>query len=166
MKTLTLIIFCWLAVGLLGGLSTAALTSPHRLTATSDNSACQQCHLDRMTGPGKTESPKAALLFRQNPVDMCTHCHTDNASSHSVNIKVDFTVPADLPLSDSGQMTCLTCHKAHGRLHSNRPWASVSFIDRILNSERLNKTYLLRRNNADGELCLVCHDPEVQHNHE
>jgi len=100
------------------------------------------------------------MVFKLDPVTICLQCHQQDAGTHSVNIEVAFPVPADLPLSDDKKMTCLTCHKAHGRLHSNRPWASVSFVDRLFASERMNKTYLLRRNNTNGELCLVCHDPE------
>jgi len=55
-------------------------------------------------------------------------------------------------------MACLTCHYVHGSLASDRPWASVSFMDRMTDDERMHKTYLLRRNNAEGALCLICHD--------
>ncbi|WP_198245580.1 cytochrome c3 family protein [methane-oxidizing endosymbiont of Gigantopelta aegis] len=143
----------------------ADISNPHRLHDPAvNNEFCQHCH----AGPLNRTEPtnRHPMTFRQDPISMCTDCHSDNASSHSVDIAVDFTVPPDLPLSASGKITCLTCHKAHGRQHSNRPWASVSFIDRLVNSERLTKTYLLRRNNANGELCLVCHDPEEKHNHE
>jgi len=143
----------------------AELSNPHRLNNPAvNNEFCQHCHADPVSA--SELASRRQIAFRQDPISMCTDCHNDSASSHSVDIKVDFSVPPDLPLSASGKITCLTCHKAHGRQHSNRPWASVSFVDRLLNSERLTKTYLLRRNNANGELCLVCHDPEEKHNHE
>lgn len=75
-----------------------------------------------------------------------------------VEVAVDFPIPGNLPLSEDGTVTCLTCHKAHGPLHADRPWANVTVIDRWLDTEAMRKTYLLRRNNEHGELCRVCHD--------
>jgi hypothetical protein len=88
---------------------------------------------------------------------MCSGCH-DKDDGHKVGLKLDFEVPADLPLGKKNKLTCLTCHYTHGSLSSDKPQASVSFLDGMLDSERLHKSYLLRRNNAEGELCLTCHE--------
>ncbi len=140
--------------------------NPHVLSKNMSDTLCQQCHVDDISSLDNNPHSHRRMGFNQNEINMCVNCHTDNASSHSVNIRVNFPVPADLPLSAIDYITCLTCHRVHGHLHSNRPWASVNFMDRFLNSERLTKTYLLRRNNANGELCLVCHDHEGKHSHE
>jgi len=158
-----------LGLGYLGGgadLSADAASNPHLLNRDTPAKLCQQCHANDVSFSDYKSRSYRRMVFKQNEISMCVNCHTDDASSHSVNISVDFPVPADLPLSADGRITCLTCHKTHGRLRSNRPWASVNFMDRLLNSDRLTKTYLLRRNNANGELCLVCHDHQEKHNHE
>jgi hypothetical protein len=64
-----------------------------------------------------------------------------------------------MPLNKKNALSCLTCHYTHGDLTSIRPQASFSFMDRMVNAERLRKSFLLRRNNVDGELCLICHNP-------
>ncbi|RME33297.1 MAG: hypothetical protein D6786_08075 [Gammaproteobacteria bacterium] len=120
---------------------------------------CTQCHAttpDRFPGSGPGRLPGDDLL--PDGIGMCTGCHAGAAASHPLGEPLDFEVPPDLPLTESRTMTCLTCHYAHGELESDRPWASVSLMDRLTNSERMHKSFLLRRNNADGELCLVCHD--------
>jgi hypothetical protein len=88
---------------------------------------------------------------------MCSGCH-DAEDGHKVGIKLYFEVPADMPLGEKNKLTCLTCHYSHGSLSSDRPQASVSFMDKMLDAERLHKSFLLRRNNTDGELCLTCHE--------
>lgn len=90
---------------------------------------------------------------------MCTVCHRGQPM-HMVGKEIDFPVPKDLPLDQGKKIQCLTCHYTHGRLTSDRPWAAVSFMDRLIRSEHLYKSYLLRRNNSGGELCLVCHNTE------
>jgi cytochrome c len=75
-----------------------------------------------------------------------------------VGLKLDFEIPADMPLDKKNRLSCLTCHYTHGNMDSDRPQASVSFMDRLLNANRLHKSFLLRRNNVDGELCLICHN--------
>ena len=88
---------------------------------------------------------------------MCVDCHGEDSSSHIIGVTPDYTVPADLPLNHDNQITCLTCHYIHGSLQSETPMASTSFMDHLFNRARLHKSYVLRRNNARGELCLACH---------
>jgi hypothetical protein len=95
--------------------------------------------------------------FTKDGVAMCSSCHNPN-QGHKVGLNIDFPVPADLPLNEDNDITCLTCHYTHGKLDSDRPQASHSFMDKLMNAERLKKSFLLRRNNSDGELCLTCHN--------
>lgn len=155
---------CYLV--LLPVLKADTVINRHLLSQNMPDMLCQQCHVDNVKFLSNNVQTFQRMGFKKDEISMCIDCHADNASSHSVNVSVDFPVPADLPLSATGRMTCLTCHKVHGQLQSNRPWASVNFMDRLLNSECLTKTYLLRRNNANGELCLVCHDYQEEHSHE
>jgi cytochrome c553 len=98
-----------------------------------------------------------ASQYRQSGTGMCASCHGDEYDGHKVGDEVDYEVPADLALTVDNKISCLTCHHVHGSLASDRPWASVSLMDRLTQSERMSKTYLLRRNNVNGELCLICH---------
>lgn len=122
----------------------AGEAQPHDLAQSKGPALCTKCH---QANPGG---------FALDSTAMCTQCHGEDVS-HMVGVEVDFSIPKDLPLSEDGTVTCLTCHRAHGPLRSDRPWANVTVIDRWLNTEAMRKTYLLRRNNENGELCLVCH---------
>jgi len=136
--------------------------NPHVLSKQSDQASCSRCHINT------PELKEDALLttknhafdqnqYSQDGVAMCADCH-DPDEGHKVGLKIDFPVPADLPLNQDNDITCLTCHYTHGSLNSERPQASFSFMDRLLDAERLRKSFLLRRNNQDGELCLTCHN--------
>ncbi len=148
-----------LALTLLLGLPPAAIAmdQPHQ-PRRIDSALCDGCHTrlpDRL--PGAAGGPSSSGPFAAGGIAMCMRCHEHEARAHPMGRPLEFPVPPDLPL-EGGAMTCLTCHHAHGSLQSDRPWASVSLMDRLTDSERMHKSYLLRRNNANGELCLVCHD--------
>jgi len=91
---------------------------------------------------------------------MCADCHGDGNTSHIVGSTPEYIVPADLPLGKNKQVTCLTCHYIHGSLETDTPMASTSFMDHLFNRQRLNKSYILRRNNSQGDLCLACHSKQ------
>lgn len=140
-----------------------AADNPHQISGQSDQSACTTCHdvKPELHGADILNTKNLPLdlsRFKQDGVNMCGSCH-DPTAYHKVRLNVDFPVPADLPLSQDSEMICLTCHYSHGRLDSDKPQASFSFMDRLTNDERLHKSYLLRRNNSNGELCLTCHNP-------
>ncbi len=138
-------------------LAAIAVNHPHQ-PRRIDPALCGDCHAeppDRLPGEAGSRTPGGPLAT--DGITMCMRCHPHEARAHPMGRPLDFPVPPDLPL-EGGAMTCLTCHHAHGRLESDRPWASVSLMDRLTDSERMHKSYLLRRNNADGDLCLVCHD--------
>ena len=144
-----------------------AETHPHTIVKESRSIDCSKCH--------KSESEIDEKLFgvadgildtRNHPVDhesfnldgteMCSSCHNPE-DGHKVGLEVDFQIPADLPIDKKNRITCLTCHFTHGNLRSERPQASFSLMDRLFDAERLQKSFLLRRNNSDGDLCLTCH---------
>lgn len=131
---------------------------PHTPGGAAD---CGACHAGVPPAAAIPENSAAVLpdpaAFRADGTAMCTSCHGE-AESHVVGATIDFPVPADLPLGPDKTITCSSCHHAHGSLASDRPRASYSFMDRLSNSPRLHKSYLLRRSNVNGELCLVCHD--------
>jgi len=142
---------------LLTGLNTNAIAdnNPHILQT---KPACDGCHLTPRVVP--TADTRYVLPqmqhFKEDGIGMCIQCH-NNENGHQVGITLDFSVPADLPLDKDNKMTCLTCHYTHGSLQSEKPNASYSFMDVLLDSNRLHKSFLLRRNTVNGELCLACH---------
>ena len=135
--------------------------NPHDLIKINEQSSaqCLECHKDlpEKDAPlnGKYVAPEMDKYLK-SANSMCTDCHGDENSSHIVGSVPEYAVPADLPLTNN-KITCLTCHYLHGSLSSDKPMASTSFMDHILNRGRLNKSYILRRNNSDGDLCLACH---------
>lgn len=139
-----------------------AAENPHLISKQTPQTGCTACHIETPSlKDDKTLNtknlPVDATQFSQDGVAMCSPCHNPN-QGHKVGLNIDFSVPADLPLSQENDITCLTCHFTHGSLESDRPQASVSFMDRLVNAERLHKSFLLRRSNMDGELCLTCHN--------
>ncbi len=149
------------AILLLVSAASAETEHPHTISNSSNTASCTQCHKAM-----PVSDKDGTLETRNNPVDrdsfnqdgtaMCSACHNPD-DGHKVGLKLDFQAPADLPLDAKNKMTCLTCHYTHGSLTTERPQASFSFMDRLFDAERLHKSFLLRRNNADGELCLTCH---------
>lgn len=141
-----------------------ASENPHLISKHSPTNECGSCHAATPELKEHKEEhfnsknlPIDQAGFSQDGVAMCSSCHNPN-QGHKVGLNIDFPVPADLPLNEENDVTCLTCHYTHGRLDSDRPQASHSFMDKLLNAERLKKSFLLRRNNSDGELCLTCHN--------
>lgn len=136
--------------------------NPHLLSKEIKSISCTGCHqadpLFKTEGLLETKNSRINLAsFSKDGTALCTDCHSAD-DGHKVGLELDFQVPADLPLDNKNKMTCLTCHYTHGSLTSDRPQASFSFMDRLFDAERLHKSFLLRRNNADGELCLICHN--------
>lgn len=139
-----------------------AADNPHTLSATNKSVDCTSCHVAQpqydTAKPLETKNKQVDITaFNNNGVAMCSGCH-DTEDGHKVGLKLDFEIPADMPLDKKNSLSCLTCHYTHGNLASDRPQASCSFMDRLLDADRLRKSFLLRRSNVDGELCLICHN--------
>ena len=151
----SLVAVLWFSTGIAVGAQ-----NPHEIAAAQQDESCLSCHAT-MPEQGVTTSTLAVKPdmagYRGDGIQLCVSCHDVAEQSHKVGVTMDFTVPADLPLGEEQAITCLTCHYTHGSLRSDRPWASVSIMERLLNDERMSKSFLLRRNNVDGELCLTCH---------
>lgn len=153
-----------LLIGLLLSVNvTASTNNPHVVTDNQGKTDCQSCHIDKPALHGSTplvtqQHNVNQQAFKKDGVAMCSSCH-DPSEGHKVGLEIDFAVPKDMPLNENNDITCLTCHYTHGRLESDTPQASFSFMDRLVNAERLKKSFLLRRNNSDGGLCLTCHKP-------
>ena len=138
---------------------------------------CADCHaVTPVAGKRETLRMKASIQY------LCGRCHGQRDSiSHPVEMFPEKTaVPADLPLSWEGKMTCSTCHDIHagrpgfgGEARSLRRQASgaefcsachVSGIERG-HVETLNRAHMKYTSDAKGGKvdkvtlgCLACHD--------
>lgn len=162
MKAKSRHLITFMLFGLYGAGQGHAADNPHEISGQAATVDCVSCHTENrqhtQAGVLETKNHKAdPAAFKSDGVEMCTGCHNAE-DGHKVGLAIDFDVPADLPLGEKNKLTCLSCHYTHGSLSSSKPQASFSFIDSIVDAERLHKSYLLRRNNADGELCLTCHE--------
>jgi hypothetical protein len=98
---------------------------------------CLACH----TADGATlerEPTAARALIAADLGERCLLCHGDQGPSHHTGIRPRKPVPAALPLSIEGLITCATCHFVHGE--------QAPFED------------FVRIENSRGGLCLTCHD--------
>jgi cytochrome c3-like protein len=115
----------------------AVLAKPKGENVHRPDGECSACHTnDRAT----LEQDRAAAraLLAPDLEERCILCHGDQGPSHHTGIRPRKAVPAALPLSVEGLITCATCHFVHGE-----PGVSKDF---------------LRIDNARGGLCLTCHE--------
>ncbi len=158
----SLLVLCWTC--------SAAFSPPPPVQAASGRSSdphpftdqaaadCLECHASEPTGTATGNYTSGSRL--KDTAALCLSCHKDEGESHPMkDVKLDFAPPADLPLDPAGEMTCITCHSAHGERFSTREYSSESPLARIVGrfSSKKRKTYFLRRPNSKGELCLACH---------
>lgn len=132
----------------------------------NDENLCGTCHATYQIAG----SSAAYIVVKADssllPTDVCLECHPQGETCHPVRITVSFQIPKDLPLSKNNELTCVTCHNPHYSKFSDRPWVARSFISKMNDTVRRKnqyKTYFLRRNNAQGELCLCCHKRQRDH---
>ena len=126
----------------------------------SNEKQCSTCHVTfQITGT----TASYIVLRADSTFDLsaaCLECHPQKVATHPVRIPTPFQVPKDLPLSGKNEITCVTCHNPHFSRFSNRPWQPRSYIQKMgefVTRKKQYKTYFLRRNNAQGELCRGCH---------
>jgi len=133
----------WLAVplGALIGALTLGYTfvneSPHNFSS----GECFGCHFT-LPEPGDIMPHR----FTGNISVLCTRCHEIDPSSHVVDVVPLIGVPPGMPLSDTGTITCGTCHDPH----TNAADPATG-----------EKTYFLRQSGPGQEFCLLCHEDPV-----
>lgn len=135
----------------------APVLNPHSMPANEATPQCLTCHAETEQAVTTVKVGLAPTMVTDG-IKSCITCHESAAVKHMVGRRPDFKVPNYLPLDAEGRITCLTCHYTHGPLKSEKPWVDVSWFERLTNSERLHKTFLLRHHNRDGHLCMACHD--------
>ncbi len=99
---------------------------------------CIECH-------SPSEKNRARLA---GPITLiCRRCHEDlfnEGYMHPFDVKPSkkVQIPPDFPLSDNGEITCITCHDVHMTANLGSPF--------------LNQA-LLRRNETGPFFCEICH---------
>ena len=97
---------------------------------------CRACHTADAAAL-LADSAQARERLEPDLEARCLACHPNEGPSHRTGMKPARPVPASLPLSDAGLVTCATCHFVHGEANRARDY------------ERLD--------NRKGALCLSCH---------
>ncbi len=97
---------------------------------------CARCHTaDRAALAADPAQARVALVADLD--QRCLACHGNEGPSHATGMKPRGAVPAELPLSADGRITCATCHFVHGEGDRARDWTRID--------------------NRRGRLCLTCH---------
>jgi hypothetical protein len=139
-------------------------SNPHLVNKQTPQSGCTDCHiktpeLKNDTNLNTNGLPVDISQFKQDGGAICMSCHPRDHVHKNESGKIIFSLPPDIPVGQNHAHICQTCHYSHGKLDSDQPQANVNFIDYVFDTERLHKSFLLRRDNSDGGLCLTCHAP-------
>jgi predicted CXXCH cytochrome family protein len=130
-----ILILCFL-VGTAYAVYSALQKNPHEFT----EAQCADCHAAR---PVKNDRSTLAMTA---PIGtLCRRCHAqskDDSLSHPVDMRpAHIAIPADLPLSREGEMTCVTCHD----IHASPP------------PDHEGSWHFLRRDVSGRAFCASCH---------
>ncbi len=130
---------------------------------------CNVCHVTYLS-TGTSGNTASFIIIKADssrlPTDVCLECHPQKAATHPIQITTSYSVPKDLPLSKTRKIACTTCHNPHIARFSDRSWIPRSIFQKLndlLKRKKQYKTFFLRRNNAEGELCMSCHKPLLHH---
>jgi len=82
--------------------------NPHK--AKLGEKRCTFCH---QTVPTDRDTAKT-VTFKLDVIRMCNFCHDVQRRFHPLNVDTSISIPANLPRSSTGQVTCGTCHNPHG----------------------------------------------------
>src|ERR1700690_3887471 len=101
---------------------------------------CTSCHTSDNPSGASARRMTAPITF------LCTtSCHQtifDEGYMHPVDVRPKYVaVPADMPVSLSGELSCGTCHNVHAEYYT--PYGSVS--------------HFLRRQEVGKDFCKICH---------
>ncbi len=130
--------FCLIAIILLAAtIVHSSVGVPHSFK----ENECTKCHVGNPTGK------KSPLPLTAPQKELCVSCHKnlDATSYHPVGMRpTHIRVPADMPLSKEGHVTCATCHDIHAP--DKTPLGKPS--------------HFLRRQVSGRQFCAICHVEE------
>jgi predicted CXXCH cytochrome family protein len=116
---------------------------PHKFS----DSECLECHFT-IPQAGETRPYR----FIDSIDKLCMRCHEDlKTVSHVVDVAPTMAIPQELPLDESGRITCATCHDPH--LPPTDPFTG-------------KKTYFLRDGLVGKAECALCHTTELSAIHQ
>ncbi|MBA3013924.1 MAG: cytochrome c3 family protein [Proteobacteria bacterium] len=124
---------------------TALFLNPSLVLAVHDEQGDTQCLDCHQTLPFDREK----LSYTEDVGTTCKKCHQNfpcnsknsaDSFSHPLEVTPSMPIPRDMPLTASGNITCITCHSYH-----------AEFWDAEYNNESL-----LRRTKG-MKLCHTCH---------
>lgn len=136
MKRKTAFVLFLLAAGISFVVVYSLEMEPH----TFSRDKCRTCHVTDPSGNvvGKKLAGPITVL--------CEKCHAKifkGGYLHPVNVRPkNVRIPADFPLSPSGQIVCSTCHDIHASYST--PYGTLS--------------HYLRRQEEGKQFCQVCHE--------
>ncbi len=136
MRQKSVITFLFLCFAILALIVLSVENRPH------DFKRCSSCHIQ--ADPSRSSVEMARKMTE--PISrICGTCHEKALSegySHPVDVRPQrVIVPADMPLSDSGEITCSTCHDVHSEYTT--PYGTT--------------TNFLRRGESGRAFCKICH---------
>jgi len=114
--------------------------APERNPHDFERSTCTHCHISVPV----QGSALQRNVFRKNIDELCQECHAaalEDNINHRVGIRPSMKVPADLPLNEKGEISCITCHDIHTE---------------HISAKTGNRTWFLRRQMLKRELCIAC----------
>jgi hypothetical protein len=122
---------------LMGALGAVLAKKPPGENVHRPDADCRSCHTAERDALDSDRAAARALLA-SDLEERCMRCHDDEGPSHHTGMAPKGPVPATLPLSTEGLVTCATCHFVHGE---QDPFGDF-----------------IRLDNRRGGLCLTCHD--------
>lgn len=87
----------------------------------------------------------------------CVSCHGESKKHHKINVRMQGNIPEQLILDSFNKVTCETCHNIELKRFDTKPWKSQSMFEDFFGKKEKYRTYFLRLNNQEGQLCKVCH---------
>jgi hypothetical protein len=111
---------------------------------------CMACH------PSDKDKPKLVEPTRSCDAN-CLRCHKDTEKHHPVGPEVEEKDKVSLPLLGINKVACIGCPDLKTTQTDTRSWKAQSLFARLFQGQPRYKTYYLRINNSDGQLCKTCH---------
>ncbi len=100
---------------------------------------CSSCHVSRDPSGARARQMTGPVTL------LCNTCHEKTLAEgymHPVDVRPEHVaIPADMPLSRSGELTCSTCHDVHADYST--PYGAPS--------------HFLRRQEGGNAFCKICH---------
>jgi hypothetical protein len=127
---------------------------------------CQNCHADPLLS--RTNTKVSTRLVEKDVVVLCTRCHAAGKNSGMIHYlgapPADIKVPANLPLSKDGRITCITCHETGcGPTREDNPKfvrGNPATIRGFCGQCHQNSQPVFRKVHqeyAEGKGCEICH---------